>query len=95
MACLHDTQTRPEFTYLFLGTPSDKPDSTPVVLRAEANTEHQARAHFLNWKLVFAAQIRTQAPCRLQLFDGDNYFAWHFEQHFDTCISGVQEVAHG
>jgi hypothetical protein len=29
MACSHDTQTRPEFTYLFLGTPSDKPDATP------------------------------------------------------------------
>lgn len=95
MACSHDTQTRPEFTYLFLGTPSDKPDVTPVVLRAEANTEQQARSHFLNWKLVFAAQIRTKAPCRLQLFDGGDHFTWIFEQRFDSCTSGVQEVVHG
>lgn len=95
MACSHDTQTRPEFTYLFLGTPSDKPDATPIVLRAEANTEQQARSHFLNWKLVFAAQIRTKAPCRLQLFDGGDHFAFIFEQRFDACTSGVQEVAHG
>lgn len=46
MACSHDTQTRPEFTYLFLGTPSDKTNTTPVVLRAEANNEQQARSHF-------------------------------------------------
>jgi len=94
MACSHDTQTRPEFTYLFLGTPSDKPDATPVVLRAEANTEQQARSHFLNWNLVFAAQIRTKAPCRLQLMDGGDYFSWIFEQRFEACTSGVQEVAH-
>lgn len=94
MACFHDTQTRPEFTYLFLGTPSDKPDATPVVLRVEAYTELQARSHFLNWNLVFAAQIRTQAPCRLQLMDGGNHFTWIFEQRFDACTSGVQEVAH-
>lgn len=94
MACSHDTQTRPEFTYLFLGTPSDKPGVTPVVLRAEANTEQQARSHFLNWDLVFAAQIRTRAPCRLQLTDGDDHFSWIFEQRFDACTSGVQVVAH-
>jgi hypothetical protein len=95
MACSHDTQTRQEFTYLFLGTPSDKPDVTPVVLRAEANTEQQARSHFLNWNLVFAAQIRTKAPCRLQLFDGGDHLSWLYEQRHDTCTSGVQEVAHG
>jgi hypothetical protein len=95
MACLHDTQTRPEFTYLFLGTPSDLPTSTPVVLRAEADAEELARAHFPGWDLVFAAQIRTKAPCRLQLFDGNDHFSWIFEQRFDSCTSGVQEVAHG
>lgn len=95
MACSHDTQTRPEFTYLFLGTPSDKPDATPVVLRAEANNEQQARSHFPNWNLVFAAQIRTKAPCRLQLFDAGDHFIWIFEQRFNACTSGVQEVAHG
>nr|WP_288887126.1 host cell division inhibitor Icd-like protein [uncultured Citrobacter sp.] len=95
MACSHDTQTRPEFTYLFLGTPSDKPDTTPVVLRAEANNEQQARSYFLNWNLVFAAQIRTKAPCRLQLIDGGDYFSWLHEQRFDIYTSGVQEVVHG
>jgi hypothetical protein len=95
MACSHDTQTRPEFTYLFLGTPSDKPDATPVVLRAEANTEQQARSHFLKWNLVFAAQIRTKAPCRLQLMDGGDHFSWIFEQRFDARTSGVREVARG
>ncbi|EEI1439954.1 ash family protein [Salmonella enterica] len=94
MACSHDTQTRPEFTYLFLGTPSDKPNTTPVVLRAEANNEQQARSHFLNWNLVFAAQIRTKAPCRLQLMDGADRFSWIFEQLPDVCTSGVQEVAY-
>lgn len=94
MACSHDTQTRPEFTYLFLGTPSDKPNTTPVVLRVEANTEQQARSHFLNWNLVFAAQIRTKAPCRLQLVDGGDHFTWIFEQRFDACTSGVREVAY-
>ncbi|EGA3601822.1 host cell division inhibitor Icd-like protein [Salmonella enterica] len=85
---------RKEFTYLFLGTPSDKPNTTPVVLRVEANTEQQARSHFLNWNLVFAAQIRTKAPCRLQLMDGGDHFTWIFEQRFDACTSGVQEVVH-
>ncbi|ECC6874832.1 host cell division inhibitor Icd-like protein [Salmonella enterica] len=94
MACSHDTQIRPEFTYLFLGTPSDKPDATPIVLRVEANTEQQARSHFLNWNLVFAAQIRTKAPCRLQLMDGGDHFTWIFEQRFDACTSGVREVAY-
>ncbi|EDQ6556274.1 host cell division inhibitor Icd-like protein [Salmonella enterica subsp. enterica] len=94
MACSHDTQIRPEFTYLFLGTPSDKPDATPIVLRVEANTEQQARSHFLNWNLVFAAQIRTKAPYRLQLMDGGDHFTWIFEQLPDVCTSGVQEVVH-
>ncbi|VDZ64828.1 Uncharacterised protein [Serratia odorifera] len=31
MACSHDTQTRPKFVYLFLGTPNEFPDSTPTV----------------------------------------------------------------
>lgn len=94
MACSHDTQIRPEFTYLFLGTPSDKPNTTSVVLRVEANTEQQACSHFLNWNLVFAAQIRTKAPYRLQLMDGGDHFTWIFEQRFDACTSGVQEVVY-
>lgn len=92
MATVPD-QTRPEFTYLFLGTPSDKPDATPVILRTEANNEQQARSHFLHWNLVFAAKIRTKASCRLQLMDGGDHFTFIFEQGFDGYTSGVQEVA--
>lgn len=80
MACLHDTKTRPNFTYLFLGTPSDLPACTPTVLRAEADSEAEARAKFIDWDLTFAAQIRTAAPSRLQLFSTDDGFMWIYEQ---------------
>ncbi|QUI97991.1 hypothetical protein KCP76_16660 [Salmonella enterica subsp. enterica serovar Weltevreden] len=45
------------------------------VVRAEANNEQLARSHFLNWNLVFAAQIRTHSLCRLQLMDGGARFS--------------------
>jgi len=80
MAFTHSTQTRPKFTYLFLGTPSDLPTCTPTVLRAEADTEAEARAKFIDWDLTFAAQIRTAAPSRLQLFSTDDGFMWIYEQ---------------
>lgn len=80
MAFTHSTQTRPKFTYLFLGTPSDLPTCTPTVLRAEADTEAEARSKFIDWDLTFAAQIRTAAPSRLQLFSTDDGFMWIYEQ---------------
>lgn len=80
MAFTHSTQTRPKFTYLFLGTPSDLPTCTPTVIRAEADTEAEARAKFIDWDLTFAAQIRTAAPSRLQLFSTDDGFMWIYEQ---------------
>lgn len=80
MAFTHSTQTRPKFTYLFLGTPSDLPTCTPTVLRAEADSEAEARAKFIDWDLTFAAQIRTAAPSRLQLFSTDDGFMWIYEQ---------------
>lgn len=80
MAFTHSTQTRPKFTYLFLGTPSDLPTCTPTVLRAEADTEAEARSKFIDWNLTFAAQIRTAAPSRLQLFSTDDGFMWIYEQ---------------
>lgn len=89
MACSHDTQTRPKFVYLFLGTPNEFPDSTPTVLRAEADTEDDARAKFPRWTLTFAAQIRTAAPCRLQIFSTDDGFMWVYEQR-----QAAPEVAH-
>lgn len=89
MACQHSTQTRPKFVYLFLGTPNEFPDSTPTVLRAEADTENDARAKFPRWTLTFAAQIRTEAPCRLQIFSTDEGFMWVYEQR-----QTVSEAAH-
>lgn len=89
MACLHDTQTRPKFVYLFLGTPNEFPDSTPTVLRAEADSEDDARAKFPRWTLTFAAQIRTEAPCRLQIFSTDEGFMWVYEQR-----QSVKESSH-
>lgn len=80
MACQHSTQTRPKFVFLFLGTPNEFPNTTPTVLRVEADTEDEGRAKFVGWTLVFAAQIRTEAPCRLQLFSTDEGFMWVYEQ---------------
>ncbi|MBH1930901.1 host cell division inhibitor Icd-like protein [Serratia rubidaea] len=80
MACSHDTQTRPKFVYLFLGIPEDFPGTTPTVLRVEADTEVDARSKLPHWTLTFAAQIRTESPCRLQLFSTDEGFIWIYEQ---------------
>lgn len=49
---------------------------------------------YLLVNLVFAAQIRTKAPCRLQLMDGGDRLSWIFEQLPDVCTSAVQEVAY-
>lgn len=89
MELSHSTQTRPKFVYLFLGTPNEFPDSTPTVLRAEADSEVDARSKFPRWTLTFAAQIRTAAPCRLQIFSTDDGFMWVYEQRQAT-----PEVAH-
>jgi hypothetical protein len=61
MAELQHTQTHPEFTWLFLGTPKGKPCS-PIVLRTTAASEDVARALFCGWGLTFAAKIRTESP---------------------------------
>lgn len=89
MACSHDTQTRPKFVYLFLGIPEDFPSTTPTVLRVEADTEVDARSKLPHWTLTFAAQIRTESPCRLQLFSTDEGFMWIYEQR-----QAVSEVSH-
>ncbi|WP_319951102.1 host cell division inhibitor Icd-like protein, partial [Klebsiella pneumoniae] len=49
MADNQSTQTRPEFTWLFLATPDHTPECTPVVLRFDADTEAKARAAFPGW----------------------------------------------
>ncbi len=79
MAELQSTQTRPEFTWLFLATPKHYPECAPVVLRFDADTESSARAAFPGWELVFAAKIRAQAPCRVSFFDYSTRRGWEFD----------------
>ncbi|HGV4317774.1 TPA: host cell division inhibitor Icd-like protein [Klebsiella pneumoniae] len=69
MAELQHTQTRPEFTWLFLATPEHLPHSTPVVLRICADTEETARAAFHGWNMVFAAKIRSQMRCSMTFYN--------------------------
>ncbi|QLV34172.1 host cell division inhibitor Icd-like protein [Citrobacter sp. RHBSTW-00424] len=88
MADNQSTQTRPEFTWLFLATPDHTPECTPVVLRFDADTEAKARAAFPGWDLVFAAKIRAQAPCRVAFFDYTTRLGWEFDS------AAIQEVRH-
>lgn len=89
MACIQHTQTRPEFTWLFLATPKHYPECAPIVLRFDADTETNARAAFPGWELVFAAKIRAQAPCRVSFFDYSTRRGWEFDS------ASIQEVHHG
>jgi hypothetical protein len=89
MADIQSTQTRTKFTFLFLATPDHTPECTPVVLRFDADTEVAARDAFPGWDLVFAAKIRTQAPCRVAFFDYATHRGWEFDS------ASVQEVNHG
>lgn len=79
MADIQSTQTRPEFTWLFLATPNSSPECTPVVLRVDADTEAGARATITGWELTFAAKIRAEAPCRLSYYDYANNLGWTFD----------------
>ncbi len=79
MADNQSTQTRPEFTWLFLATPDHTPECTPVVLRFDADPEAKARAAFPGWDLVFAAKTRAQAPCRVAFFDYPPRRGWEFD----------------
>ncbi|WP_312019158.1 host cell division inhibitor Icd-like protein [Enterobacter roggenkampii] len=88
MADQQHTQTRPEFTWLFLATPDHTPKCTPVVLRFDADTEDKARAAFPGWDLVFAAKIRAQSPCRVAFFDYTTRRGWEFDS------AAIQEVRH-
>jgi hypothetical protein len=75
MATPKCTQTRPEYTWLFLATrPDDK--AAPTVLRTTAATEAEARADFPGWELTFAAKIRTESPFVYHFLDTDNLVQW-------------------
>lgn len=88
MADQQHTQTRPEFTWLFLATPKHYPECLPIVLRFDADTEEDARDAFPGWDLIFAAKIRAQAPCRVAFFDYTTRRGWEFDS------AAVQEVRH-
>lgn len=88
MADMQSTQTRTKFTFLFLATPNHTPECAPVVLRFDADTEASARGAFPGWTLIFAAKIRTQAPCRIAFFDYATRRGWEFDS------AAVQEVRH-
>lgn len=88
MAEQQHTQTRPEFTWLFLATPDHTPECSPVVLRFDADTEDKARAAFPGWDLVFAAKIRAHAPCHVAFFDYTTRRGWEFDS------AAIQEVRH-
>lgn len=76
MAHQQHTQTRPEFTWLFLATPDHTPECTPVVLRTVADTEDTARAAFFGWDLTFAAKIRTESPLSVSFMDSESRTLW-------------------
>lgn len=69
MAGTQHTQTHPKFTWLFLATTTRHADVCPVIVRFNADTVEKARRAFPGWKLVFAAKIRTELPCKYAFFD--------------------------
>ncbi|HBK4615512.1 TPA: host cell division inhibitor Icd-like protein [Klebsiella michiganensis] len=91
MADNQSTQTRPEFTWLFLGTPAGT-SCTPVVLRTTAVTEDDARAEFSGWDLTFAAKIRTESPLSASWTCPDSMTLWSL---LGTDISYLNEMAGG
>ncbi|MHA1067190.1 host cell division inhibitor Icd-like protein [Enterobacter ludwigii] len=75
MAVTQHTETRPKFTWLFLGKPKGR-DSTPIVLRTTADNEEEARLALIGWDLVFAAKIRTDCPLTCHWMDRNSAVLW-------------------
>ncbi|EOV9570219.1 host cell division inhibitor Icd-like protein [Cronobacter turicensis] len=76
MASTKNTETRPKFTWLFLGKPKrEGTEGAPVTLRTAADTEKEAREAFPGWNLIFAAKIRTDCPVTCSWADQDG-FLW-------------------
>ncbi|MFX2612036.1 host cell division inhibitor Icd-like protein [Enterobacter mori] len=73
MADIQHTETRPKFTWLFLGTPKGE-ECTPITLRTRADTEAEAREMFVGWDLTFAAKIRTDCPVTCHWIE--NHYSW-------------------
>ncbi|WP_238875638.1 host cell division inhibitor Icd-like protein [Klebsiella quasipneumoniae] len=91
MAESQSTQTRPKFTWLFLGIPAGT-SCTPVVLRTTAATEDDARAEFSGWDLTFAAKIRTESPLSTSWTCPESMTLWSLH---GTDISCLNEMAGG
>lgn len=75
MAVIQHTETRPKFTWLFLGKPKGS-DCTPIVLRTTADTEKEARVMLVGWDLIFAAKIRTDCPLTCHWVDKNSAVLW-------------------
>ncbi|HBR5002759.1 TPA: host cell division inhibitor Icd-like protein [Klebsiella pneumoniae] len=91
MAGSQHTQTRPEFTWLFLGTRVND-TAAPTVLRTTASTEFEARADFPGWKLTFAARIRTESPFLTSWTCPESMTLWSLH---GTDISYLNEMTGG
>ncbi|HCA9135640.1 TPA: host cell division inhibitor Icd-like protein [Klebsiella quasipneumoniae] len=64
------------FTWLFLATYAD-PKAFPVVLRTQAATEEEARAHLVgDFSLSFAAKIRTESQIHECWIDSESGTLW-------------------
>ncbi|MEJ5073426.1 host cell division inhibitor Icd-like protein [Enterobacter ludwigii] len=77
MAEQQSTQTRPKFTWLFLGKPKGEEwTGALVTLRTEADSEQAARVKLSSWHLTFAAKIRTETPLTKSWCDRENMTLW-------------------
>lgn len=94
MAEAQHTQTRPKFTWLFLGTPKGQ-TCTPIVLRTKAATEEDARTSFCGWDLTFAAKIRTESPLTTSWIDKDSTILWSLMGSDVPCLHDAAGVFHG
>lgn len=92
MAGTQHTQTRPEFTWLFLATPKHQTECSPIVLRFDADTEDTARAALPGWNLIFAAKIRTESPYSFTWSDYERATLWSI---IGSEIQLPTEVRHG
>ncbi|WP_338803123.1 host cell division inhibitor Icd-like protein [Xenorhabdus griffiniae] len=81
-------QTRPKFTWLFLGTPKGQ-TCDPVIIRIAADTEEEARAWYSRWNLIFAAKIRSE--CSLYQNSSDA-FELDVKAMMETTVQGVNHA---
>ncbi len=96
------TNTRPAFTWLFLGKPKREGfTGKPITLRTEADDEQTARDAFPGWRLTFAAKIRTDCPVTYSWCSGtDKCISWmiigteHDPEELARHFAGLNGVDH-